>query len=183
MKNKKFIAKSFLTLAMSVSMIAAGATLAVNKTAKAADGITLSSDIQKIINDINAAGTSEYSAEYVQNHTITNAGATVSGIRVTVKTNGDIIHKQLVPNFDVNGLTKDDSLFGIVLDNDFTNTPDLYLGMGDQSGAVTYFHYNSSGQDADGAPRGRLTVRQVLSSGSWEGDLNIYTDDHGFGLS
>ena len=59
MKNKKFIAKSFLTLAMSVSMIAAGATLAVNKTAKAADGITLSSDIQKIINDINAAGTSE----------------------------------------------------------------------------------------------------------------------------
>lgn len=183
MKNKKFIAKSFLTLAMSVSMIAAGATLAVNKTAKAADGITLSSDIQKIINDINAAGASEYSAEYVQNHTITNAGATVSGIRVTVKTNGDIIHKQLVPNFDVNGLTKDDSLFGIVLDNDFTNTPDLYLGMGDQSGAVTYFHYNSSGQDADGAPRGRLTVRQVLSSGSWEGDLNIYTDDHGFGLS
>ena len=183
MKNKKFIAKSFLTLAMSVSMIAAGATLAVNKTAKAADGVTLSSDIQKIINDINAAGTSEYSAEYVQNHTITNAGATVSGIRVTVKTNGDIIHKQLVPNFDVNGLTKDDSLFGIVLDNDFTNTPDLYLGMGDQSGAVTYFHYNSSGQDADGAPRGRLTVRQVLSSGSWEGDLNIYTDDHGFGLS
>lgn len=183
MKNKKFIAKSFLTLAMSVSMIAAGATLAVNKTAKAADGITLSSDIQKIINDINAAGTSEYSAEYVQNHSITNAGATVSGIRVTVKTNGDIIHKQLVPNFDVNGLTKDDSLFGIVLDNDFTNTPDLYLGMGDQSGAVTYFHYNSSGQDADGAPRGRLTVRQVLSSGSWEGDLNIYTDDHGFGLS
>ena len=183
MKNKKFIAKSFLTLAMSVSMIAAGATLAVNKTAKAADGITLSSDMQKIINDINAAGTSEYSAEYVQNHTITNAGATVSGIRVTVKTNGDIIHKQLVPNFDVNGLTKDDSLFGIVLDNDFTNTPDLYLGMGDQSGAVTYFHYNSSGQDADGAPRGRLTVRQVLSSGSWEGDLNIYTDDHGFGLS
>lgn len=183
MKNKKFITKSFLTLAMSVSMIAAGATLAVNKTAKAADGITLSSDIQKIINDINAAGASEYSAEYVQNHTITNAGATVSGIRVTVKTNGDIIHKQLVPNFDVNGLTKDDSLFGIVLDNDFTNTPDLYLGMGDQSGAVTYFHYNSSGQDADGAPRGRLTVRQVLSSGSWEGDLNIYTDDHGFGLS
>lgn len=183
MKNKKFIAKSFLTLAMSVSMIAAGATLAVNKTANAADGITLSSDIQKIIDDINAAGTSEYSAEYVQNHTITNAGATVSGIRVTVKTNGDIIHKQLVPNFDVNGLTKDDSLFGIVLDNDFTNTPDLYLGMGDQSGAVTYFHYNSSGQDADGAPRGRLTVRQVLSSGSWESDLNIYTDDHGFGLS
>ena len=183
MKNKKFIAKSFLTLAMSVSMIAAGATLAVNKTAKAADGVTLSSDIQKIINDINAAGASEYSAEYVQNHTITNAGATVSGVRVTVKTNGDIIHKQLVPNFDVNGLTKDDSLFGIVLDNDFTNTPDLYLGMGDQSGAVTYFHYNSSGQDADGAPRGRLTVRQVLSSGSWEGDLNIYTDDHGFGLS
>ena len=183
MKNKKFIAKSFLTLAMSVSMIAAGATLAVNKTAKAADGITLSSDIQKIIDDINASSPSEYSAEYVQNHTITNAGATVSGIRVTVKTNGDIIHKQLVSNFDVNGLTKDDSLFGIVLDNDFTNTPDLYLGVGDQSGAITYFHYNSSGQDADGAPRGRLTVRQVLSSGSWEGDLNIYTDDHGFGLS
>lgn len=183
MKNKKFIAKSFLTLAMSVSMIAAGATLAVNKTAKAADGITLSSDIQKIINDINASGASQYSAEYVQNHTITNAGATVSGIRVTVKTNDDLIHRQLVPNFDVNGLTKDDSLLGIVLDNDFTNTPDLYLGMGDQSGAITYFHYNSSGQDGDGAPRGRLSVRQVLSGNSWESDLNIYTDHHGFGLN
>lgn len=181
MKNKKFIAKSFLTLAMSVSMIAAGATLAVNKTAKAADGITLSSDIQKIINDINANGASEYSAEYVQNHTITKAGENVSGVRVTVKTDDDI-QKPLVPNFDVNGLTKDDSLFGIVLDNDFTNTPDLYLGMGDQSGAITYFHYNSSGSDAVGAPRGRLTVRQVLSNGSWKSDLNIYTDDHGFGL-
>ena len=81
MKNKKFIAKTFLTLAMSVSMVAAGVGLAANKTVSAADGITVSSDIQAIIDGINKNGGGSFNAEYVKDYDYN--GATLSGVRVT----------------------------------------------------------------------------------------------------
>ena len=81
MKNKKFIAKTFLTLAMSVSMVAAGVTLAANKTVSAADGVAVSNDIQAIIDGINNNGRNAFSAEYVKDYDYN--GATLSGVRVT----------------------------------------------------------------------------------------------------
>lgn len=183
MKNKKFIAKTFLTLAMSVSMVAAGVTLAANKTVSAADGVAVSNDIQAIIDGINNNGGGSFNAEYVKDHTIDNAGATVSGIRVNITTDSDCM-MPLSGYFDINGLTYEDSLIGLVFDNGFTASPDLYVGMGDRNGDITYLHYNHMSKDAAGTPRGRLSVRQYTKSGnSWEVDRNIYTDDHGFGLN
>lgn len=182
MKNKKFIAKTFLTLAMSVSMVAAGVTLAANKTVSAADGVAVSNDIQAIIDGINNNGGGSFNAEYIKDHTITNAGATVSGIRVNITTDSDCM-MPLSGYFDINGLTYNDSLLGLVFDNGF-GTPELYIGMGDRNGDITYLHYNHMSKDAAGTPRGRLSVRQYTKSGnSWEGDMNVYTDDHGFGLN
>lgn len=181
MKNKKFIAKSFLTLAMSVSMIAAGATLAVNKTAKAADGITLSSDIQKIIDDINASSPSEFSAEYVKDLTIPDGNGTVSGVRVSILASGDTINKKILSDIDVNGLTKDDSFLGIVFDN-FGSTPDFYIGMSDLNGDVNFMKLNTIGGDSKANPRGRMTIRKVIG-GSWKGEFNIYSSYHGYGVN
>lgn len=181
MKNKKFIVKSFLTLAMSVSMIAAGATLAVNKTAKAADGITLSSDIQKIIDDINASSPSEFSAEYVKDLTIPDGNGTVSGVRVSILASGDTINKKIISDIDVNGLTKDDSFLGIVFDN-FGSTPDFYIGMSDLNGDVNFMKLNTIGGDSKANPRGRMTIRKVIG-GSWKGEFNIYSSYHGYGVN
>ena len=181
MKNKKFIVKSFLTLAMSVSMIAAGATLAVNKTAKAADGITLSSDIQKIIDDINASSPSEYSAEYVKDLTIPDGNGTVSGVRVSILAGGDTLNKKILSDIDVNGLTKDDSFLGIVFDN-FGGTPDFYIGMSDLNGDVNFMKLNTIGGDSKANPRGRMSIRKVIG-GSWKGDFNIYSSYHGYGVN
>lgn len=181
MKNKKFIAKSFLTLAMSVSMIAAGATLAVNKTAKAADGITLSSDIQKIINDINASSPSEFSAEYVKDLTIPDGNGTVSGVRVSILVSGDTTNKKILSDIDVNGLTKDDSFLGIVFDN-FGSTPDFYIGMSDLNGDVNFMKLNTIGGDSKANPRGRMAIRKFIG-GSWKGEFNIYSSYHGYGVN
>lgn len=141
MKNKKFIAKSFLTLAMSVSMIAAGATLAVNKTAKADEtngtviaASELSKDIRAVYDafDVNPliSGNSTqsdyydtfkkaYTVEYVQNATVN--GQTVSGLRFTIDTNLSGKRVTVIQpsslKIDTSALSWDTSMFGFVMES------------------------------------------------------------------
>lgn len=184
MKNKKFIAKSFLTLAMSVSMIAAGATLAVNKTAKAADGVTVSQDIQKIINDINANGSAQgFTAKYVENADVANAEGKVSGIRITFTSDIDSQRVISAP-FDSNGLTYEDKVIGMVFDTDSGNGT-LYAGLGDLEDTA-FFTILSKVEDNEATnPRSGLQLRYYSPSSSYQfkygANIHPYNKDSGVG--
>lgn len=186
MKNKKFIAKSFLTLAMSVSMIAAGATLAVNKTVKAADDITLSNDIRKIINDINANGSAQgFTAKYVENADVANAEGKVSGIRITFTSDTDSQRVISAP-FDSNGLTYEDKVIGMVFDTD-SGKDTLYAGLGDLEDTV-FFTTLSKVEDNEATnPRSGLQLRYYSPSSSYQykygAIISPYNKDSGVGVS
>ena len=126
---------------MSVSMIAAGATLAVNKTAKADEtngtviaASELSKDIRAVYDafDVNPliSGNSTqsdyydtfkkaYKVEYVQNATIN--GQTVSGLRFTIDTNLSGKRVTVIQpsslKIDTSALSWDTSMFGFMMES------------------------------------------------------------------